>query len=692
MARFERLGSTRRWRLLLSWIAGALVVAIYFALPDGETTEALDTTQPSVAEVGVDQRLDVVSVSPSDAVAGSAVTVHFEGAPEGVSVRTFAGKEELPVLSRRRGAVVVRLPKDLPIGRIKIRVAANDERSKPYPLQIKTANYRKPFRNLAGGFALLIFGIGILARGARGAVGLGNAHLIARLARRGPAALGLGAVLGALAQSTTAAAGLLAGLVASSLLTVVPAAAAFLGAQIGAATAPLVTGLIDPREGLLVVALGVLWLGFASDRRSSAIGQFVLGAGLIAFGLQTLRPGFEPFVQEPRLLSFVASLRADSVLHVGVCALLGAGLVAILQGPAPVVVLVLVLAQTTGEWDLRTALAVLSGSGLGAAAGALLTTPAGRACRRLAELHLLLGASSTLLSAATVGLWSYLADRIVPGVPQEIEWGKRVLLPNFGLHLGVAFALSQVGAAVLLLPLVRVYARALDRFSSAGARWEVSRIGDPVGVVRTGLLRVLSIHRAGLDPLLELALDGRREAGRTAEHRLADAHAVLEELVAGPVLALSKDGEGSLLGRAAFGCLQLEHALDSAHRQAERLIDRRVALSSDSEVRDLPSEDQDTLRRLHELLAEGIDALAKALDERQPVDLEPARAREIRMNGLEARARAAVLSGEREASVVRTHLAVLSLVDAYENAGNQVYRLSEALAATYAKSSAAAAM
>jgi Na+/phosphate symporter len=392
------------------------------------------------------------------------------------------------------------------------------------------------------------------------------------------------------------------------------------------------------------------------------------------------------------LLSFVASLRADSVFDVGICALLGAALVAVLQGPAPVVVLVLVLAQTTGEWDLRTALAVLSGSGLGAAAGALLTTPAGRACRRLAELHLLLGASSTIFSALTVGIWSYLADRIVPGVPHEIEWGKRVLLPNFGLHLGVAFALSQVGAALLLLPMVRVYARLLERFLPEGTRTELSRVGDAAGVVRAGLLRVLKIHRTGLDPLLDLALEGRREAGRTAEHRLADAHAVLEELVAGPVLALSKDGEGSLLGRTSFGCLQLERALDGVHRQAERLIDRRVALSSNSEVRDLSTEDQDTLRKLHELLAEGIDALVHSLERRQPVDLEPARAREIRLNGLEARARAAVLSGEREASVVRTHLAVLSLVDAYESAGNQVYRLSEALAATYAKSSPAAAV
>ena len=682
----------RAFRLLSAWIASCLIVLVYFLLPDGESAEPLDPGQASGVDATPEQRLDVVAISPGDAVAGSAVTVSYEGVSGNVPVRAFAGKEELPVLARREGALVVRLPAELPVGRVKIRVAAGEERSKPYPLQIKTANYRKPFRNLVGGFALLIFGIGILARGARGAAGLGNAHLIARLGRRGPAALGLGAVIGALAQSTTAAAGLLAGLVASSLLAVVPAASAFLGAQIGAASAPLVTGLIDPREGLLVIAIGVLWLGLSADRRSTAIGRFVLGAGLIAFGLQTLRPGFEPFVQDPSLLSFVASLRADSALHVAVCALLGAALVAVLQGPAPVVVLVLVLAQTTAEWDLKTALAVLSGSGLGAAFGALITTPAGRSCRRLAQLHLLLGAGSTLLSALTVGLWAWLADRIVPGVPHEIEWGKRVLLPNFGLHLGVAFALSQLGAALVLLPAVPVLARRLEHWFPDARPGELSRVGDVAGVVRSALLRVLSAHRSGLEPLLDLALEGRREAGRTAEHRLADAHDELEALLAGPVLRLEKEGEGHVLGRTAFGCLQLERALDAVHRQAERLIDRRVALSANAEARLLPHQDEDTLRQLHTLLAEGVDALTRSIEQRSPADLDLARAREIRMNGLEARARAAVLSGEPEPSIVRLHLAVLGLVDAYEAAGNQVYRLSEALAASYAKSSPAAAV
>lgn len=48
------------------------------------------------------------------------------------------------------------------------------------------------------------------------------------------------------------------------------------------------------------------------------------------------------------------------------------------------------------------------------------------------------------------------------------------------------------------------------------------------------------------------------------------------------------------------------------------------------------------------------------------------------MNALEARLRKAVLQGDPR--TVRGHLSVLKLADAYEASGNQLYRLSEALA------------
>jgi Na+/Pi-cotransporter len=667
----------RRLRLLLAWLCTALIVGVYFSLPDGEVNMAVDAGQPS-SEGPLPARIEVIGVSPADATPGSAVTISFAGARNHESVQAFVGKTELEVLSRFEDSLVVRLPSALAPGHTKIRVSDGKERSKPYDLRVKLENWRKPFRSIIGGFALLIFGIGVLGKGAREAVGLRSTHLLARWAQRGPAALGMGIGLGAVAQSTTAAASVLAGLVSSSVLALGPAAAAFIGAQLGAASAPLVSGLFDPREGLLVVALGVMWLAFATNRRTTALARLTLGVGLIAFGLQTLRPGFEPFVQDPTLLSLVARLRATGPIAVAGCALLGAALVAIFQGPAPVTVLVLVLAQTTAQWDLRTALAVLSGAGLGAAIGSLLTGVAGARSRKLALLNVILGLASTLLAACSVDLFAYLADLVVPGVPHEVRWGRRVLLPNLGLHLGAAFAMSQLACALVLLPAVFPLARLLERWLPRDRPSALPSVGDAVRVTRARLLAVLETQLSALMPLRDLALHGDRDAGRRVELLLSEAQGMLDELVAGPVIALGDAPRGSALRGAVLTSVQLQRSLEGLERQAERFIDARVALADHGRPAELAESDLTALMEMHENLSAAGNALLEALHDEAEVDLDAARSREIALNAREAQLRKGVLDGDAQS--VRGHLAVLKLADAYEATGNQLYRLAEALA------------
>ncbi|MGC4090442.1 MAG: hypothetical protein QM756_21715 [Polyangiaceae bacterium] len=671
----------RRFRLVLGWLLTVLFIGVYFVLPDGDEAIPFSFTPSEAPEPSTGPRqVEIVEVTPARPSPGRAVTITFVGAEDDSKVHAFVGKVDMQVLARGRGALVARLPENVGPGRAKLRLVSGSERSKPYALSLRAPNYQKPFRNLIGGFALLIFGIGVLARGAREAVGFASAHTIARLSGRGPSALGLGALLGAVAQSTTASAGILSGLVASNLLAVFPAAIAFLGAQFGAAATPLLTGLIDSREGLLAIALGVMWQALAQDRRSKALSRLVLGAGLMAFGLQTFRPGFEVLLQDPTLLEFLSKLRGHGLLNVAICAGLGAFLVAVLQGPAPVVVLVLLIAQTTAQWDLRTALSLLAGSGLGASVGALLTVSVSRRGRQLALLNLLLGAASTLVAVLTLDVWSHVADWIVPGVPHEVDWGRRGALPNLAPHLGVAFALSQIASACALMPAAAPLAKWLEKRLSPEQQAPLAKIGDPVGVARVALIDVLSAQQRALAPVRELVSAGSRSSGRLAEHCLAEAHAALDELLAGAVPALPDDADGRAIARASFTSMQLQRGLEGLHRQAERLVDSLIAASvSQASMPSLGPTDEAVLGEMHGLLGDGIASLLTLLRERDALDLDSVRSREIQMNALEARARNQLREGTREEGAVGSHLRVLELVDAYESSGNQLYRLAEAL-------------
>jgi hypothetical protein len=671
MAELER--PRRGTRALVAWVLTVLLLVAYGSLPSG--------SEPSRAPADGDapprsSDLEVVEVSPPTAAPGEAVTVRVAGAADIEKLKAFAGKQELEVLARREEGLVVRLPTDRGSRRMKIRVADDRARSKPYDIQLEPPNLRKSFRNLVGGLALLVFGISLFARGAREALGPASARLLRRIGARTPTALVAGVLLGALAQSTTGAAGVLSGLVATQLSSVSSAAAAFLGAGLGASTAPLVTGLVDAREGLLVVALGGVWMSLASDRRSTALGGVALGTGLLTFGLHLLRQGFEPFVSHPALLPVVDHLRADSFSGIVLCVLLGVLLVAALQGPAPVLVLVLGFAETTGHWDLSTCLAVLSGTGFGSAIAALVTTRASPRSRELAKLELLLGAAGTLLVALSLGIWTSLAERLLAGSAGEISWGRRVLLPNLGPHLGLAFGLSHLAVALVLLPAIPGIRNALERLAAARSANRVAREGDPSGVVRASLLVEIRRLSTALESIAELWLRCSRDEGRAAEYRLADARDDLESALNRELRQANRSSEMERLGGALLACLQLRRALEGLLFHAERLADDRIAQADPQSLR---ADDERILARMHGALLDSLAALKESLETRTPPDIEAARAREIIMNGLEARARGAALVVGPADGTRRVEAHLLDLIDAYEAAGNQAYRLAEVL-------------
>jgi hypothetical protein len=202
-------------------------------------------------------------------------------------------------------------------------------------------------------------------------------------------------------------------------------------------------------------------------------------------------------------------------------------------------------------------------------------------------------------------------------------------------------------------------------------------VGDAARVTRARLLEVTEAQLSALPPLRELALDGDREAGRRVELAIAKAQALLDELVAGPVMALGDAPESRALRNAALTSVQLQRSIEGLERQAERFVDARVALSQNGQPRELAEADLAALDEMQLNLSGAGSAVRDALRGKADIDLDSARSSEISMNALEARLRKGALEGDPQ--TVRSHLAVLQLADAYEATGNQLYRLSEAL-------------
>lgn len=692
-----RPSSRLRVRHTLAWLISALIIGLYLALPEAEPSaveargsSARGGRAESADDAGDErERLEIVRVSPLEPYPGSSIIISHNGVGDPSALQAYAGKIKLRVLARHDGELVARLPSYVEAGDLKVRLASGEVlkpyhlktlRTKPFHLRVKTPSWRKVYRNLIGGMALVALGMVLMARGMRASTGLSAARVVTKTAQKRGVAYGFGVLTGALAQSTTGAAGILAALAASSVLPAAPAALAFLGAQLGATVAPLlVTGLVEPREGLVAVVIGIVWLGLASDRRAQALGKLILGAGFVAFGLQVFRPGLEPFLSDPLFLSIAEGLRADSLIDVATCALLGVLLVAALQGPAPLIVLILGVAQTTGRWDLTTALALLSGTGLGAATAALVTTSTGPVARKLARLHLWLGAASTLFTMSTAALFARLAHALLGQPAVALHWSRRVSLGELGGELALGFALSQMLAAVLLGLAVERLFRWLERrrgtrHTAAGSDVETA------AALRHELGSALSQQQAALDSTAVLAQTGARSFGQRAEHALDNARQALERLL--DVRVMSPTGAAAVddgLGGAAFSCLQLQQALEALLARAERATDARLAASAELDAQGLAWDDDLILRELHSLVSEGLSCTRASLHAHESPDLDHARAREIKINRLEAHARDVLLDAAPTPELVERRLQVLQVIDAYEVVGNQVYRLTESV-------------
>jgi len=138
----DRAGGSRRARVVTLWIVTALLVAVYAALPTGDDNVPVEASPEAAGEP---HKLEIVDVSPAETPPGTAVIIGYRGADDDAALRVFAGKAALEVLARRSGSLVARLPADIAYGRAKLRIADDDQRSKPYDLRIKAQNWRKPF-------------------------------------------------------------------------------------------------------------------------------------------------------------------------------------------------------------------------------------------------------------------------------------------------------------------------------------------------------------------------------------------------------------------------------------------------------------------------------------------------------------------------------------------------------------------
>ncbi|HEX2674999.1 MAG TPA: Na/Pi symporter, partial [Polyangiales bacterium] len=451
-----------RIRTGLSWLLTLAVIA-YALSQELAAPPALPQDDASDAD-GENDKLRVTDLKPLELSPGAALIVSVDGLTASEPVSVEIAKAPAPILRRSASQLVVRVPRNTAYGAAKLRVLSGSKRSKPRWLTLRPLPRDEMLRNCLGGMAIFLLGLGLVGRALRQYAGRRVRARLSLLTRGRVRPAALGALLGLTMQSTTSVAALLGGLCGARMLKAGAALVLLIGAQLGSAAAAVLFPLIATREALWILCIGVVWWSLAESRVSRALGNAMIGTGLLFHGLGLLQAGFAPLVSDPMLTPYFATFHSHELAGLLACVGAGAALTGLLQGPAAVFAVVMSLAQATGVLSLHDGLAILAGVNLGAVMNTYAATwPFGGEARRMANTHTLLAVVMSAVTVLGVPLWTRAADAIVAGNPGLAAYGAEVLLPRMGLHLGLGFVMSQLAAVLTALVLLPWALRRIDR-------------------------------------------------------------------------------------------------------------------------------------------------------------------------------------------------------------------------------------
>ena len=437
--------------------------------------------------------------------------------------------------------------------------------------------------NLAGAIALLLWGVHMVQSGVQRAFGSDLrrflAHALGGRVRAAAAGLGVTAVL----QSSTATGLMIASFASAGFVTLVPALAAMLGANVGTTLIVQALSFDVSRIAPLLLVAGVAMFRTGGSRTRD-IGRVAVGLGLMLIALSRLLEIVTPYEDVPSLRVLMGAIGTDRLISVAFGALIAWAA----HSSVAVALLVMSLAEK-GVVSLDAALALMIGANIGTALNPLLEGARGG---DIAGRRVVVGNLVTRLVGAAVAL-PLLPWIGVQLVQIEPSFSRSVADFHTGFNLVVALA---------FLPLLTPLARLLERLMPA-------RVGvaDPArpqylddGALETPSLALGHAAREALrmvdvlDSMIEAAADALRLGDREALSRARRLDDVLDSLNGEIKRYLTRldpesltDEEHRRIESVLAFCLNLEGAGDVVERNitgfVAKLIKRGTTLAAADE-------------------------------------------------------------------------------------------------------------
>lgn len=234
--------------------------------------------------------------------------------------------------------------------------------------------------SLLGGVALFLFGMSFMGEGLKKVAGNKMELILWKLSSNPLKGVLLGTIVTAVIQSSSATTVMVVGFVNSGMMKVAQAIGVIMGANIGTSItgwilclssiegAGSAVALLSTSTLAAVIALiGIIMRMFSKSSVRKSVGEIMLGFAVLMYGMQSMSQAVAPLRESP---AFVRILTMFSNPLLGI--LIGIVVTAILQSASASVGILQALSMT-GVINFATALPIIMGMGIGAAAPVLLS-------------------------------------------------------------------------------------------------------------------------------------------------------------------------------------------------------------------------------------------------------------------------------------------------------------------------------
>jgi phosphate:Na+ symporter len=299
--------------------------------------------------------------------------------------------------------------------------------------------------HLGGYVALLLWGIHMVQTGVTRAFGASLRRFLTQQLGSRWRAFGSGLVVTALLQSSTATGMLTTGFVSGGLISLVPALAVMLGANVGTTLIVQVMTFNIAAAAPIFILIGVIAFKQARQTRTRDLGRVLIGLGLVMLGLHFILDTIKPIEHAGTVREIFAVLTREPVLNI----LMAAALTWAMYSSVASVLLIMSLAASNIVTP-EAAMALVLGANLGNLVPQYMGAGSDVGARRLAVGNLVMRGVGCLIALPLLPWIASLAA--------SLDISRTAQVAHFHTLYNIACAVLFIG---LLDPLARLCTKLL---------------------------------------------------------------------------------------------------------------------------------------------------------------------------------------------------------------------------------------